>query len=670
MKTFFLEKGLVILCRNEHLELVSRCEDELYFEALQNGRREKILENDFWSGMRSGEIQVMPAFSSPKQLILEDQSKTQPSIELVAVAAHHQEEAIRRHQYVARLIEAGVRIGQKKLIEQESKRIAVTIDETRACPSVTTLRRWWQAYLNAEGDAAALVSKNAVKSRSLGINSSSEAFLQQAIEDGYLCRRQPSVISAYRDYKGAVLLENHERESKGIQKLELVSEKTFYNRIYKIPKSVVNISRLGRQQARMENRMIQGHMPAEYPLDVVEIDHTPMNLYVIDDRSYLPLGRPWLTAIKDRKSGVLLGFYISFQATGLQSIFGAIKHSLHSHHIAYSMWDNIKNPWPAFGRGWRYVSDRGADFQSLHYRAAVTSLGAMYELCQRRTPWLKGSIERFFLTLETTLFEAIPGRTFASLSKRGDYDPIKNAVIRFSALVYLMHKWAADFHNITPNSRTLATPLEIWNEGILMAPQPYPVSVEKLNIVLGKIKTGKLSHEGIRYKRLNFASHELKELMLDLGVGQEVEYVEVAEDVSYLHVKDPRTLQYIKVPCTRPDYVAGLSHFQHDYILAASRDALKSGGGVDALIKSRIEMMEMLREQCDRRQNKTKVKLARSLEINSERVLQGQPQTLDVSGVDLAINNGFKLGAQDSYVRKKESQEPPVSNFRPFTWGV
>ncbi len=53
--------------------------------------------------------------------------------------------------------------------------------------------------------------------------------------------------------------------------------------------------------------MIRGHLPADHPLDVVEIDHTPLNVYVIDDLSFLPLGRPWLTAIKDRYSKVILG---------------------------------------------------------------------------------------------------------------------------------------------------------------------------------------------------------------------------------------------------------------------------------------------------------------------------------------------------------------------------
>lgn len=668
MKTFYLGEGLVILYGGEHLEYVARCGNDLYFEEIETGRRIAITENEFWDGMRVGGIRVIPAYSTPTQLILDDQSKFKSMVEVVDVSQYHQEETIRRHQYIVRLIEAGVRIGQKERIREEAIRIAINIEDARGCPSVTTLRRWWQTYLNSDGDSASLVSKNAFKSRSLGINGDSEDFLQQVIQERYMQRTKPSAVSVYRDYRGAVNLENHKRESRRVPKIEYVSEKTFYNRIASIPKWRVNEARLGRQQARIENRMVKGHMPADFPLDVVEIDHSPMNLYVVDDFSFLPLGRPWLTALKDRKSGVLLGFYISFQATGLQSIFGAIKHSLHSHHAAYGIWDGIDNPWPAFGRGSQYVSDRGKDFQSLHYRSAITSLGADYELCAVRTPWLKGSIERFFLTVDKTLFETIQGKTFSSLLERGDYDPVNDSVMRFSVLVFLMHKWAADFHNITPNSRTLASPLELWNEGILLAPPPYPVDIDRLNIILGRRRAGMLSHEGIRYKRLTYSGSELKDLMMEIGVGHMVEFTEVAEDVSYINVKHPRTSRYIRVPCTRPDYAVGLSHFQHDYLRSASREVMKRSGVLEALIKARMQLVDIIREECSRRHNKSKVRLARIMEMNSERVLQGRPQTLEIHEIGSypGVNPNQTVPVNNFFGESKSA--PPVSNIRRVTW--
>lgn len=140
----------------------------------------------------------------------------------------------------------------------------------------------------------------------------------------------------------------------------------------------------------------------------------------------------------------------------------------------------MEHPWPAFGRARLYVSDRGRDFPGPHYRAAITSLGSWYEYSEAHTPWLKGSIERFFGTLEQTFFESLPGRTFPNLAERGDYDPASDAVVRLSTLAYLLHKWAADYHNVLPHSRKLATPLDLWNEGVALAPPapsgPAPLS--------------------------------------------------------------------------------------------------------------------------------------------------------------------------------------------------
>lgn len=659
MRDFFLTKGLVIQYQGEHLEFSGRCSDELYFESPHTGRRETLQESRFWELRWAGDIQVVPAFSSSKQLVIASEQEERTVASILDVEEKYQEEAIRRFEYVSRLAGVGITIGQTTRIASELGKIAALIQDKRPCPSVTTVRRWWRALLNAERDTAILISRNAFKTRTMRICTASESFVQEQIDVHYLQKTRPSVSTAYQAYRGAIALENEQRQAGQRPRLAVVSEKTFYNRIQARPKNEVAEARYGREEAIRQFRMVKGITPATYPLDVVEIDHTPMNLYVIDDLSYLPLGRPWLTAVRDRYSGVLLGFYISFQATGLSSIFGAIKHSLFAHHRAMERWGGLQNAWPAFGRGLLYASDRGPDFTCLRYRAAITALGSMYEHCERRTPWLKGSVERFFLTLEQTFFEAIPGRTFANLNQRFDYNPVEHAVIRFSALTYLLHKWAVDYHNIIPNSRNGASPLELWNEGIANAPPPYPASIDKLNVILGHRHEGVVSHEGIRFKRLNFTADELQSLMMQVGSGTKLEFVVSSEDLGFIQVKDPRNASYIKAYCTRPDYADGLTLLQHDYLRAAARADLKAGGGVDALVRARRDLMETIAEECARKENKAKVRLARIAGLNSNSAILGVSQTLQPP-----------VQRQEQQLEVPELLEPPVTNIRPITWGV
>lgn len=671
MRNFLIQTGLVITRWGEIFEYASQAGVELYFEQPETGRRETILLPSFWDELQNGTISIVQAFSSPKQLLLGPETPEQQFKNLRDVSARYQEETQTRLKYIRKLREAGVTIGQKHRIGIELPRIALDIEaenrtskfETKAVPSVSTVCRWWRAYQKGNFELYTVVSKNTRRTVAQKLDDESERFLQDSIESHYLTNTRPNVTQSYDHYSDAFAVENKERESNGSKKLTLVASRTFYSRINALPKFDVMESRLGKDAARHHFKMIKGHMPADYPLDAVEIDHTPLNLYVIDDMVYLPLGRPWLTAIKDRYSGILLGFYVSFQKTGLSSIFGALRHSLHSHHMAYQRWPDLVNPWPAHGRGILYVSDRGADFQSLKYRSVITSLGAQYELCQRHTPWLKGSIERFFLTLEQTFFEAMPGRTFSCLKERRDYDPVKQSVVRFSSLIYLLHKWASDYHNVQVHSRKKASPLDLWNEGIGMAPPPYPANVDELKVILGLRESGSLSHEGIRYQCLNFANEELGDLMKDIGRDKKVDFVVSPEDLSHIHVKHPVSGEYLKITCTRPDYASGLSLLQHQHLRAQTKAQLKedkdSGRSVDLLMQTRIAMQTVIREEVEKKANVRKMQLAKVAGINSNATLQGKNRT---------ISNPFQ-GQQVGSAPSTPSIEVPVTDTPRYSWG-
>ena len=47
-------------------------------------------------------------------------------------------------------------------------------------------------------------------------------------------------------------------------------------------------------------------------MDVVQIDHTPMDIVVVDDLYRQPLGKPYLTLATDVATRCILGFVITF----------------------------------------------------------------------------------------------------------------------------------------------------------------------------------------------------------------------------------------------------------------------------------------------------------------------------------------------------------------------
>jgi len=58
---------------------------------------------------------------------------------------------------------------------------------------------------------------------------------------------------------------------------------------------------------------------AQRPLDVVLIDHTKLDIIVVDREQRLPIGRPWITLAIDVYSRMVVGFCISLDPPGAMS---------------------------------------------------------------------------------------------------------------------------------------------------------------------------------------------------------------------------------------------------------------------------------------------------------------------------------------------------------------
>ncbi len=628
MKTFQLKPGLVISQDEELLELMAMDNTTLTFEEINTRNKTIITNDDFWIDFANGKIVITKIFSSSKELITyETQEAISSSTDLASFTEKEQANVDRMKRYIVELKKLGITRGQRKYIAYELGRIGSQMHDANI-PKASTVQRWWHRFEVNGAQAYVLINGNAFKKKILKFNQASEDFIQAQIDQCYATRTRPGMASAYRGYLQALKSENVRLQKSGALLLEKASERTFRLRIQKRTQFELMVDRYGRAHAEAHFRMVQGHLPAQYPLDVVEVDHSPLDLYVLDDENFLPLGRPWITVMKDRYSGVILGFSFSFRKTGIESIFACLKHSITPHDDIHERWPDIQNPWPAFGVGHYYVFDRGTDFTSPELQTAINSLGAHYEYCAVHSPWLKGSIERFFKTLNETLFETLPGKTFSNLKDRGDYDPAKDAVIRVSTLVYLIHKWACDHHNIFPDVRKQARPIDLWNEGIGIAPPPYPNSMDELNIILGERNTSSLSQEGIRYKWITYANETLSDIMDEVGKGTKVDFIVNRENLGFIHVKNPINGNYEEIPSTRPEYASGLTVYQHQYLRKVNQVDLNSRNAIDTLIETRANTQQVIQGEMTSKRKYNYSQAAKLAGISSDAVMANKPKSI------------------------------------------
>lgn len=669
---FYFEQGLVIERQGRVLEFQHRTDTCCYFEDPRTRDVVPITEAEFWDEFAREELRVLPARSTPTELELP--KPDEESRPLPVLSENHEKIHARKLRYIREIEQRGITRGQVELIEEAIPEIAkenkdLELKEDPKPPAAMTVTEWMRKLDRAHGDVSVLLPASAWKLTRQRQTPEHEELLENLVEGHFTGFGEGSATDIHSDkYPPALASLNAELAQAGKPVVKKISLRSFSRRTEKIDRFDLAVMRYGYQEARRRFRMAKSHMPATYPLAYVEIDHAQLRLWVVDDKLGLPLGRPWVTVVRDRYSGMVLGFYVSFRGPSLASTFAAIRHSLHYHGDLNKTFPDLEHSWVAFGRGTTYVSDRGLDFLSPRYRTAILQLGSYFNYCESRTPWHKPNIERIFLTIFSDLLETMPGQVFKGLSYHRDYNPREDAVVRFSTLTYLLVKWAVDLHPYKPNRYRQARPIDLWLDGTGDAPPGYLPNVDSLNIVLGARHLGTMDSEGIRYRHLTWTDDGLHSLFNAID-KKKLHFVINEENLGRIHVENPRDRIWFQVNCTRPDYAEGLSAFQHQQIVRQANAELERITSVDQLMQVRLHIREKIAEDLARKESGAKQKIARYCGIDSTSVFAGNAKSV----IDLLPQAQSADSRSSLSVRadgKLKIPDVPFTDVPIFAWGA
>lgn len=630
-----LTVGLVIEKDGALLECIADLGAVFQFKDLATGHCEDLTMKEILEGIPQQTIRLFESRVAPDYVdVFEEEKEERSYIEL---SAKNQRKLDIRLTYIKGIEKRGITRGQLRLLDEAAEEITQEINGSQLLknekpynpPSVQTLNRWMARYEKTRKQIAALIPKTAFRETAKRIDPENEKLIREVFETklfGEGVGRIPDLLSHYDE-----LLEeynNHQRAVGGAF-LEPVGRSTLVRRFQDIPSYDRDVAIHGEQAAKVNHRVAKGHLPSEFALQFVEIDHGQLDLYVIDDLLFVPLGIPWITILRDRHTGIVLGFYISFRKTSLQSIFGALRHSITPHVRVRELWPDISEYWPS-GFGYTYVSDRGADFLSPRYRLAIRQFGSDVDYAARRTPWQKGPIERFIGTTNKGLVETLPGKTYPFRKAPPHYDARKQAVIRFSTLVYLLNKWVAQHYHLKAHSRKLASPLSRWEKSVSEMPIPLPPGPEAFLVLTGEQYQRQLSQEGIVHNWLNYTSVQLDDICEELG-RPSLTFISNPENLGYGMVIDPRTGKPFRVDCMSPGYANGLSEAMHQYIRRSTKIRLNRENAEAVLMQRKREIQEQLAEEILAKDSADKARLHQAAiraGINSNAVLDGKPKSV------------------------------------------
>jgi putative transposase len=91
---------------------------------------------------------------------------------------------------------------------------------------------------------------------------------------------------------------------------------TIRQRVKALPPRAIVAARLGPKAAHdMYDQILKQYPGATYPLAFVQIDHTLLDITIVSGRDRLPIGKVWLTVAIDVYSRMIVGIYVSLEAT-------------------------------------------------------------------------------------------------------------------------------------------------------------------------------------------------------------------------------------------------------------------------------------------------------------------------------------------------------------------
>lgn len=425
-------------------------------------------------------------------------------------------------------------------------------------PSPLTVQLWWKRYRINKSINALL--PHTVKGKSKKEDARHLIFLE-LINKFYLNMQKVPALDVVQKLQQRISILNTARELS--DKIKTVSQSTVYRWINELRADIRETSRLGADVTRNKYRTVMGGLKQSAILERVEIDHTPLDLITIDQHTNLPLGRAYLTCAIDKYSRMITGFYISYNAPSSYAVMQCIKQMILTKDRLLKRFSDIKNDWPAFGIPDLLALDNGMDLHAEALKKACLEMGIQILYCPAARPEMKGSIERYFRTINQGLIHKLPGSTFSNIVDRGDYESENTAAIDMETLVHLITKWIVDVYNVTPQRGIGDTPLNKWVESSKHKLIELPIYPTQLDVITGVPANRTVFHYGIELDGLHYNNKKLQELRKISGKNLRVDLKFYEDHVAYIDVFDPYEKEYLRVEAVHQDYVDGLHREAH-----------------------------------------------------------------------------------------------------------
>jgi putative transposase len=405
---------------------------------------------------------------------------------------------------------------------------------------VSTLYRWLQAYRATGKLTALLAEKPGVPAGHTRLAKDVEEIVSVCIEEIYLTRQRPSMQAVVTEIFARCRAANLNRPH----------QNTIRRRIAKIPDPVSTRRRKGSTAARAYVP-IHGCFPmADAPLCAVQIDHTVVDIILVDDISRRSVGRPWITVAIDTFSRMIAGFYVSLDPPGAMSTGLCIAHAMLPKEIWLAKY-GITTSWPVSGPIQMLHLDNAREFHGTMLQRACQNYGIELRWRPIKQPWYGGHIERWLGTFAQEL-KKLPGATFSNPVERRGYDSEKHAALTLTELEKWLSTFITEVYHQRGHSGIGVAPIRKYESRAIKDPV-WKADERRLRLDFMPYLERTIQPYGIQIDGVAYYSDVLRRWVNstepnDRGHKRTFTIRRDPRDISVVYFWDPETEEYFPIP--------------------------------------------------------------------------------------------------------------------------
>ncbi len=462
-------------------------------------------------------------------------------------------------------------------------------------PCARTVRRWHEKRSVNIGHASFIPRFHARGAKGQArVTEEVQQLMDDVVHNSYMTTDKLSAAVCYEELCANIIKANallpiaHQHKTPSIN--------AFRRSIDRKPAYDLYAARHGKSAADLKFRS-SGRNPEKWGfMECVEVDHTVLDLMVVDQKEGLVLGRPRITLFIEWSTRACVGFTVGFEGTSTQTVLECLQRAVSPKDDVSALYNLVQHTWPCWGFP-RYLKlDNGPEFHSVTFRQTMAELGIDLIYCPRKKPWFKARVERAIKSLNTDMVATLPGATLTQLYNRlTGNDPSEYAVLDIHTLRHILHIWVIDIYHQEYHRGIKKSPHKGWTQEFDLTQVALPGDLDLLNVLCSELEVRTVFHYGIEIcGERSFNSPGLQEIrrrrQLEDYIKVKVRYRPARLDRIWVY--DDAQEEWMEVMNSNPD-TRDLSEFQLKMLHKLQREEAARGDTV-SIAEARRRMKSLV----------------------------------------------------------------------------